>query len=30
MKKNEIFDCLYYTAMVLKNKGENIKKVLSR
>ena len=30
MKKNEFIDWLYYTRGVLKNKGENIKKVLSR
>ena len=29
MKKNEICICLYYILGVLKNKGENIKEVLS-
>ena len=29
MKKNEYFICYYYIPGVLKNKGENIKEVLS-
>jgi len=30
MKKNDLLCCLYYSRGVLKNKGINIKKVLSK